>query len=86
MGEWVYDQYILDLVTEWRQVVRFTLWPLYPGERTPRTHWIGSQVGLRTGMDGVEKFLNLPGLELRPLGPPARSQSLCTLRYPVFNM
>jgi hypothetical protein len=28
------------------------------------------------------KFLTLPGLELRPLGRPARSQSLCRLRYP----
>jgi hypothetical protein len=30
------------------------------------------------------KFLPLPGLELRPLGRPARSQSLYQLRYPVF--
>jgi hypothetical protein len=28
------------------------------------------------------KFLTLPGLELRPLGRPARSQSLYRLRYP----
>jgi hypothetical protein len=34
-------------------------------------------VGPETGLDDVEKrkFLNLPGLELRPLGRPARSQS-----------
>jgi hypothetical protein len=34
--------------------------------------------------DDVEKskFLTLPGLELRPLGRPARSQSLYRLHYP----
>jgi hypothetical protein len=37
----------------------------------------------RAGQD-VEKrkLLTLPGLELRPLGRPARSQSLYRLRYP----
>jgi hypothetical protein len=37
-------------------------------------------------MDDVEKrkFLNLPELELRPLGRPARSQSLYRLRYLGF--
>jgi hypothetical protein len=41
-------------------------------------------VGPRTGLDAVEetKFLPLPGLELRPLCPPARSQSLYRLRHP----
>jgi hypothetical protein len=35
----------------------------------------------------VEKrnFLPLPELELRPLGRPARSQSLYRLRYPGFS-
>jgi hypothetical protein len=34
------------------------------------------------GLDDVEerKFLTLPGIELRPLGRPARSQSLYRLR------
>jgi hypothetical protein len=38
----------------------------------------------RTGLDDVEgrKILPLPGLEFRPLGCPARSQSLYRLRYP----
>jgi hypothetical protein len=42
-------------------------------------------VGLRAGLDETEKrkFLTLPGLELRPFGRPARSQSLYRLRYPV---
>jgi hypothetical protein len=41
-------------------------------------------VGPRAGLDDVEKrkFLTLPGLELRPLARPARSQSLYRLRYP----
>jgi hypothetical protein len=58
-------------------VSSFTPWPLFPGDRTPCTHWIG-WVDPRTGLDGVEerKFLPLPGLELRPLGRPASSQSL----------
>jgi hypothetical protein len=38
----------------------------------------------RAGLDDVEwrKFLTLPGLELRPLGRPVRSQSIYRLRYP----
>jgi hypothetical protein len=49
---------------------------LYPGERAPGTHWIGDWVGPRTCLDVKKKFLFLPGLELRPLCRPARSQSL----------
>jgi hypothetical protein len=47
---------------------------LPPGERTPGTHWIGGWVDLRAGLEDLEKrkFLNLPGLELRPLDRPAR--------------
>jgi hypothetical protein len=52
------------------------------GESAPGTHWMGSWVGLRAGLDAVRKrkFLTLPGLEFRPLGHPARSQSLYRLR------
>jgi hypothetical protein len=41
-------------------------------------------VGPRAGLEDVEKriFLTLPRIELRPLGRPARSQSLYLLRYP----
>jgi hypothetical protein len=48
---------------------------LPPGERAPGTHWIGGWVGPRTGLDDMEKrnVLALPGLELLPLGRPARS-------------
>jgi hypothetical protein len=43
-------------------------------------------VGLRTGLDDMEKrkFLTLPGLELRPLGRPGRSQSLYRLRSSIY--
>jgi hypothetical protein len=42
--------------------------PLYPRERAPNVHSIGGWVDPRAGLDDVEKrkFLNLPGLELRP--------------------
>jgi hypothetical protein len=55
-----------------------------PGERAPGTHWIGGWVDPTAGLDDVEKrkFFTLPGLELRSLGSPARSQSLYRLRYP----
>jgi hypothetical protein len=44
-----------------------------PGENTSGTHWRGSLVGPRAGM---EEFLILPVLELRSLCRPVRSQSL----------
>jgi hypothetical protein len=58
--------------------------PLYPGETASGIHWTGGWVGPRTGVDDMEKrkFLTLRGRELRPLGRPARSQSLCRLSYP----
>jgi hypothetical protein len=42
----------------------------------------------RAGVDDLEKrkFLTLPGLELRPLSRPARSQSLYRLSYPGSYM
>jgi hypothetical protein len=45
------------------------------GETAFGTHWIGSWVDPRTGLEDVEKrkFLSLTGLELRPLGRRARS-------------
>jgi hypothetical protein len=56
---------------------------LPPGERAPGTQWIGGWVDPRASLDDVEKrkFLTLPGLELRPLDRPARSQSLYRLSY-----
>jgi hypothetical protein len=60
---------------------------LPPTERAPGTHWIGGGVGPKAGLDDMEerKFLPILGLELRPLGRPARSQSLYRLRYLGFN-
>jgi hypothetical protein len=54
-----------------------------PGRFTPDTQWIRDWVDLRAGLYDVEKrkSLILPGLELRPLGRPAPSQSLYRLRY-----
>jgi hypothetical protein len=51
-------------------------------ERALCAHWIGGWMGFRAGLDGMNKlkFLTLPELELRPLGRPARSQSLYRLR------
>jgi hypothetical protein len=45
-----------------------------PGHFTPGER-IGGWVELRADLDDLEKrkFLTLPGLELRPLGRPARS-------------
>jgi hypothetical protein len=77
------NPHFLDLGTSWGCVVSFTPLPLYPRESCPGSHWIG-WVNLRAGLDDVEKrkFLILQGLDLRPLGRPARSQSLYRLRYP----
>jgi hypothetical protein len=54
---------------------------LPPEEKPPSTHWIGDWMGSRTCLVDVEKrkFLTIPALELRPLGRPARSQSLYRL-------
>jgi hypothetical protein len=44
-------------------MVSFTPWLFNPGERAPGAHWIGGWVGLRAGLDDLEKrkFLNLLG-------------------------
>jgi hypothetical protein len=65
-------------------VVSFTPRPLYPRGRSPGTHWIGGWLYPRGGLEEVEKrkLWTLSRLELRPLGRPARSQSLNRLRYP----
>jgi hypothetical protein len=69
------------IVGEWSALHtgRFT-----PRERAPGTHWMGVWVDPRAGLEDVEKrkFFLLPGLEIRPLGRPARSQSLYRLPYP----
>jgi hypothetical protein len=68
-----------------RWVVSVTPWPLFtPGERTPGTHWTGSWVGPRSGLDpkARRKILSpLPGIEPRSPGRPVRSQTLYWLSY-----
>jgi hypothetical protein len=53
-----------------------------PRERTFCIHRIGGGMGLRAGLGDMKEwtFLTLPGLELRPLSRPARSQSIYRLR------
>jgi hypothetical protein len=77
MGSGCIAPHILDLDTSCRWV------SLYPRENNSGTHWIGGWVGPRAGLDDVEKrkFLSLSELELRPLGRPARSQSLYRLWF-----
>jgi hypothetical protein len=55
-----------------------------PRESSPGTHQTRGWVGPRTGLNDMEKrkFLPLPGLELRPIGRPAHSQSLYRLSCP----
>jgi hypothetical protein len=61
---------------------------LPPGKEPPVPIGLGGWVDPRAGLDDVEKgkFLTLPGLELRPLGRPGRSQSLYRLRYPGSSL
>jgi hypothetical protein len=65
---------------EWSasRLCRFTL-----EERASSTHWTGRWEDPRASLDDTEKlkFLTLSGLELRPLGRPALSQSLYQLPY-----
>jgi hypothetical protein len=78
-GSGCIDPHFLDLGTSWWWVVRFTPRPLYPWGKSPwYPHWIGGWADPRAGLDDVEKrkLLTLSGLELRPLGRSARSQSL----------
>jgi hypothetical protein len=72
--EWIHIP--LDLGTSWRRVVSFTPRPLYPRGKSARYPLDRRVVGWTP-----EPFWTLPGLELRPLGRPARSQSLYRLHY-----
>jgi hypothetical protein len=77
MGEWMY-RFLTSVLAgdEWSAS--------RPGRFTLGTSWIGGWVDARAGLDDLEKrkFLTLPGLELRHLRRPARSQSLYRLSYP----
>jgi hypothetical protein len=84
MGSRCIDPLFHNLGTSWKWVVSFMPRPLYPRERALGTHCIRGWVDPRAGLNDIEKwkFLTLPGLQLWPLGRPARSQSLYRLRYP----
>jgi hypothetical protein len=65
-------------------VVSFTPRPLYLLGKNPQ-YPLGRKLGGSqswSGRSGERKFLTLTGLEIRPFGRPARSQSLYRLRYP----
>jgi hypothetical protein len=53
------------------EVMSFTSRPLYPKEKSPGTHSIGGWVGLRAGLEAVEKrkTFTLPEIEPRPSSP-----------------
>jgi hypothetical protein len=50
-GSGCIDPNFLDLGISWSWVVSFTPLPLYPRERVPSTHFIGSWVDPRAGLD-----------------------------------
>jgi hypothetical protein len=62
-----------------------------PLEKSPSTHWIGGRMDLRAVLDNMEKwqYFTLPGLELRLLGLPTRTQSYTdctTVSLPVYRL
>jgi hypothetical protein len=82
MGEWMYrSTFCLTSALAGGE------WSSHPSRFNPGTHWIGGWVHPRASLDDMEKrkFLTLLVLELRPLGHPARSQSLYRLPYPGSN-
>jgi hypothetical protein len=74
MGIACIDPHFLDLGTRWRWVFNFTPRPLYPRRKSSR-YTLDRRLGEPQSWSrrfGEDKFLTLRGLELRPLGPPAR--------------
>jgi hypothetical protein len=92
-SQWRYSSTFLDLGTLLKKSGQCHAPAALPlGERATGTHWIGRWVDPRTGLDelGEIKTLPVPGIKLRPLGRPDRSQSLyrltaTTKSSPVFN-
>jgi hypothetical protein len=66
-------------------VVSITLLPLYlrgKGPQYPLNRRLGGPQSLSERCGDENYLLLLPGIELRPLGRPARSQSTYRLNYP----
>jgi hypothetical protein len=55
---------------------------LLPGKQPPYPLYTRLRGRQKRSGRGEKKYLTLVGLDLRPLGHPAHSQSLCRLRYP----
>jgi hypothetical protein len=84
MAEWTYRFIFSWPLHCWRWMVSSTSRPLYPrvnGPRYPLDRRL-CECQSRPGQHGEQKNLTPPGLELRPFGRPARSQSLYRLSYP----
>jgi hypothetical protein len=74
--------FILDLGTRQRWMIRFKPWPFYRRKRSHDTHCIGGWLGSTVGLDAVEKRkISCHCPELNP-GLPACSPSLYRLSYP----
>jgi hypothetical protein len=88
MGSGCIDPHFLEIGTSWRWVVSSRPRPFYPRGKSicyPLYMRFGEPQS-RSGRRGEEKLLTLSGLELRPLGHPARSQSLYRRRYPDVRL
>jgi hypothetical protein len=55
--------YILNFGTGWRWVVSFTPRLFCPGERIPSSNYKGGCVGLRAGLNVVEKYPLTPAVQ-----------------------
>jgi hypothetical protein len=56
-----------------------------PGERAPGTHWIGGWIGLRTGLDAVEKRkISCPYWESNPNSSAVQSIAI-PIELPSFS-
>jgi hypothetical protein len=77
---------ILNLGTRWGWVVSVTPRPRFTsGERTPGTHWIGSWMGPRAGLDGgARRKILCPFRGSKP-DRPARSQTLYCLSCCLYS-
>jgi hypothetical protein len=56
MEKWSYSSTILNIGATWRRVVSVTPPPLYPRGESPGAYCIGGWIGLRTGLDIMEKI------------------------------